>query len=69
MQIRGIVTAFDVGTHTATVRLDGSAPQVLGSVPTSRGIASGDMATGRRVVVDTGDHNHPADFVVTAVWG
>ena len=66
---RGKVVAFDAGTHTATIRLDGSGPQVLETVPTNRGIASGDMTAGRRVIVDTGDHNNPADFVVTAVWG
>jgi len=64
---RGVVVAFDAGTHTATVRLDGS-PQVLTAVPTSRGIASGDMTAGRRVLLDTGDHHHPNDAVITAVW-
>jgi hypothetical protein len=65
---RGVVVAFDAGAHTATIRLDGSAPQVLRDVPTNRGIASGDMTAGRRVLLDTGDHHHPADAVVTAVW-
>ena len=66
---RGVVVAFDAGTHTATIRLDGSAAQTLTTVPTNRGIASGDMTAGRRILLDTGDHNHPADFIVTAVWG
>jgi len=26
------------------------------------------MTAGSRAIVDTGDHNHPADAVVTAVW-
>jgi hypothetical protein len=64
---RGRVVSFNAGTHTATVRLDGSAAQTV-AVPTNRVIASGDMTAGRQVLVDTGDHNHPADFVVTAVW-
>ena len=66
---RGKVVAFDAGTHTATIRLDGSGPQTLTTIPTNRGIASGDMTAGRRVLLDTGDHNNPADFVVTTVWG
>jgi hypothetical protein len=66
---RGKVVTFDAGTHTATIRLDGSGPQALAAVPTNRGIASGDMTAGRRVILDTGDHNNPADFVVTTVWG
>ena len=66
---RGTVVAFDAGSHTATIRLDGSAAQTLLTVKTNRGIASGDMTAGRAVLVDTGDHHHPADFVVTAVFG
>jgi len=67
-QLRGTVISFDSGTHTAVIRLDGSAAQTLRSVATNRGIASGDMTAGRAVVLDTGDHNHPADFVVTTVF-
>ena len=65
---RGKVTAFDAGTHTATIRLDGSPAQVVATVPTNRGIAAADMAVGRRVVLDTGEANNPADFVVTTVY-
>ena len=66
---RATVVAFDAGAHSATIRLDGSAAQTLAGVATNRGIASGDMTAGRKVTLDTGDHNHPADFVVTAVFG
>ena len=66
---RGTVVAFDAGAHTATIRLDGSAAQTLTAVNTSAAIAAADMTSGRKVVVDTGDHNHPADFVVTVVFG
>ena len=69
MLVRGKVVSFDSGAHKAEVRLDGSAGQVLGAVPTNRGIPSAEMLAGRRVLVDTGDHNHPEDFVVSAVWG
>jgi len=67
--LRGTIVAFDSTPHTATVRLDGSAAETLADVSTSRGIDAAEMTSGRRVVVDTGDHNHPADFVVTAVYG
>jgi len=65
---RGKVAAFDSATHTATVRLDGSAPQVLEDVATTRAIASTEMTPGRRVLIDTGETSRPTDFVVTAVW-
>jgi molybdopterin-binding protein len=65
---RGKVVAFSAGSWTATIRLDGSAAEVLTSVPTARNIASAEMTAGRRVLVDTGDHNDPADLVVFAVW-
>lgn len=66
--LRGVVVSFDSTPFTASVRLDGSAPQTVDNVTVSRAIASGEMTAGRKVLVDTGDHNHPSDFVVTAVW-
>jgi hypothetical protein len=66
---RGTVVDFDAGAHTATIRLDGSAAEVLAAVATSHAIPSAEMTPGRKVLLDTGDHNHPADFVVTAVFG
>ncbi len=66
--LRGTIVAFSSTPHTATIRLDHSGPETLTNVATSRAIASGDMTAGRRVVLDTGDHNHPADFVITAVY-
>lgn len=65
---RATIVSFDAGTWTASLRLDGSQPQTLDSVRTARNIASGDMSAGRRVILDTGDHNDPADAVVTAVF-
>ena len=65
---RGTLAAWDSTGFLATVRLDGSAAQTLSALRTSRAIASADMVTGRKVLLDTGDHNDPADFVVTAVW-
>jgi hypothetical protein len=66
---RGRVVTFDAGTYTARVRLDGSAAQTLDSVAVSRGLASTAITTGRRVLVDTGDHADLADIVVFAVCG
>lgn len=66
---RGRVVGFDSGSWTATVRLDGSAAQVLAGVPTARNIGSGEMLAGRRVLVDTGDHGELGDTVVFAVYG
>lgn len=66
--LRGSIVSFNSGPFTASVRLDGSAPQTLDNVTVSRAIPSAEMTTGRNVLVDTGDHNHPNDFVVTAVW-
>ena len=66
--LRGSIVSFDSTPFPASVRLDGRAPQPGDNVTVSRAIASGEMTAGRKVLVDTGDHNHPADFVVTAVW-
>jgi hypothetical protein len=65
---RGTLAAWDSVGFLATVRLDGSSPQALTSIKTSRAIASADMTVGRKVLIDTGDHNDPSDFVVTAVY-
>jgi hypothetical protein len=65
---RGTLAAWDSGTFLATVRLDGSSAQALSGIKTSRAIASADMVTGRKILLDTGDHNDPSDFVVTAVY-
>ena len=65
---RGTVVSFNAGTWKAVVRVDGSAPMTLTGVSTNRGIASADMAAGRSVVVDFGDHGDPADTVVMAVF-
>lgn len=65
---RGRLVAFDSVNFLATVRLDGSAPQVLEGAAVSRGLAAAALTPGRRVLVDTGDHGDPADIVVTAAW-
>ncbi len=66
--LRAHFVSFNSGTYLATVRVDGSAAQVLAGIPTARDIAAAEMTAGRRVLLDTGDHNHPSDFVVTVVY-
>lgn len=64
---RGTLLAFDDGSYRARVRLDGSTPRTVGDVRCTR-LEDGAFVAGRRVLVDTGDHNDPADIVVIAVW-
>ena len=66
--LRGTLVSFDSGTYRAVVRLDGSGPQALADVRTSRGIASAELTAGRRVLVDAGDTGDIADVVLTAVY-
>ena len=65
---RGAIVSFDNTTGRAAVRLDGSAAQRFAAVAVSRGLDQAELLSGRRCIVDTGDHNDPADFVVTALY-
>ena len=69
MLLRGTVVSFDSVNHLATVRFDGSAPQVMSAIKTARNIGSAEMTAARRVVVDAGDHGDAGDAVVIAVYG
>lgn len=64
--LRGVIAAWD-GT-TASIRLEGSSAQLVTTTKKAANIASADMIAGRKAMLDTGDHNDPADFVVYAVW-
>lgn len=64
----GILRAFNAGTYTARVTLKGSIHMSLAGVPTTRGIASGDMVAGRNVAVLILDQTKATDAVVVAVW-
>ncbi len=66
--VPGILRAFDAGTYTARVTLKGSIHMSLASLPTTRGIAAGDMIAGRNVAVLILDHTKATDAVVIAVW-
>ncbi|OAI43075.1 hypothetical protein AYO38_11015 [bacterium SCGC AG-212-C10] len=67
-QFRATVVSFDAGTWRATLRFDGSAPQAVSGVRTARNIPSAEMTSGRKVLVDTGDHGNADDMVVFGVW-
>ncbi len=65
---RGILKAFDSGTYTATVQVQGSLSVWLDDVPVSRSIPTGEMVTGRNVAVIFLDPGNPSDAVVVAVY-
>ena len=65
---RGVLRAFDSGSYTATVEIDGSIATYLGGIPVARNIASGDMVTGRSVAVFFFDLQSPENAVLLAVW-
>ena len=61
------MVSFDPDTYRAAVRLDGSAPRTIADIHANR-LAAAAFATGRKCLVDTGDHNDLEDAVITAVW-
>ena len=65
---RGKITAWNSGTYKASVRIDGSPGEVVSNIPVDRGLESADMVVGRACLLDTGDTQNPADFVLTTVW-
>jgi hypothetical protein len=65
--LRGTVTAVVSASGTASVRFDGTANQVVSGIRYSTALAASIVA-GKRVLVDTGDHNDTADFIVTAMF-
>ena len=64
--LRGTLAAWLA--PTATVRLEGSASQTITTDKKASNILAADMIVGRKALIDTGDHNDPADFVIYAVW-
>lgn len=66
--LRGRLISFNSTPYTAVVRLDLSQGGTLADVAVSRGIPAAEMTAGRRLLIDTGDHHHPGDLVVIAVW-
>ena len=68
MIIKGVLKAFDSGTYTATVQLQGSLSVWLEDVPVNRGLPIAEMVNGRNVSVQFHEAGNPADAVVVAVW-
>jgi hypothetical protein len=63
----GILKNFDSGTYRAGVQLAGSLTTYFDGVKVARNIASGEMVTGRHVILAVPGGN-PRDAVVTAVF-
>lgn len=63
--VRGTLAAYASGTHTVSVRVDGSAPQVLENVPVAANIAAAVLTVGKRLLIETGPGDDP---VVIAAW-
>ena len=64
--LRGTIAAWL--SPTATIRLEGSAAQTITTDKKATNILAADMVVTRKVLIDTGDPNDPADFVIYAVW-
>lgn len=64
---RATVVSFASGSHTCSLRLEGSSPQRLDNIKVAASVLAAEMLTGRKVILDTGDHSDPADFFVPAV--
>ena len=63
----GVLKNFDSGTYKAGVQLAGSMTTYFDNVNVARNIDSGDMITGRHVILAVPDSN-PRDAVVIAVF-
>ena len=63
----GILKSFNSTAYTAEVQLASSVTTYFGAVPVARNIASGDLVTGRHVIIVAPDDN-PADAVLIAVF-
>ena len=66
--LKGILKAFDSGTYTATVQVQGSLSVWLENVPVNRGLPIAEMVAGRNVSVQFHEAGNPDDAVVVAVW-
>ena len=64
---RATLVSFSSGSYTATVRYAGSLSSVVASLPVSRGIASAELTTGRRLAVAVFDPGNPVDAMVVGV--
>jgi hypothetical protein len=67
--IRATIVTFSPLTYLATLRSDGSDPQVLENVPISSAIRPEVLTAGRRVIVDTGQSGELGELLVIASDG
>jgi hypothetical protein len=67
--VRGTLVAFDGVGWLATVRLDGSAAQVLEGVAANRGLDAASLVPGLRCLVDLGAAHDPGEMLLVAVYG
>jgi hypothetical protein len=63
----GVLKNFDSGTYKAGVQLVGSVTTYFDDINVARNIASGEMITGRHVILAVPEGN-PRDAVVIAVF-
>lgn len=68
MWFAATVVAFDVATHTATVRESASLGVTRAGVPVSRAIAAGEMVVGRRLTVAAAPQGQPGGEMVVGVY-
>jgi hypothetical protein len=66
--LTGTIRAYDAGTHTATVEIDGATDAFLAAIPVSRGIAGAEVTAGRRAAVLFTDAYNPAEAMVLGVY-
>ena len=65
---KGFIQAFDTGSYTATVRMQGSLSAWLHGVSVARNIPTDEMVPGRPCAVLFFDTKNPNDAVLIAVY-
>ncbi len=65
---RGVLRAFDAGSHTAAVQVAGSLATWLTGVAVARNIDAAELVEGRNVGLLQFDESNPDDMVICAVW-
>jgi hypothetical protein len=66
--IKGTLKSFNSGDYTATVQLSGSDKVYLEEVAVTRNIPSGEMITGRKLIVIFFDEYNAREAVITGVY-
>jgi len=66
--LTGTVRAYDAGTHTATVEIDGAPDAFLAGIPVNRGIAGGDVTAGRRAAILFTFTYNPTEAMILGVY-